>query len=518
MNVAGLSNKIELASTLPYGLWGLTETQLTEGGQRRAKSAMRQCASLERPAPRMVFGAGAPSRTVNSDAGTWTGVGFLSDFPIHSLPVCWPGTEYDCGRVMVSSACVGATQLISAVIYGFAQSPSHTDPLGKSQLLLRAVTEEVVMRARGPRCIMGDFNSGVMELPDTAIWRSLGWQELQLHSLAMHHKPVEPTCKNATVRDFVWCSPELLSFWDSTQLLHHMFPDHSGVSGLFRFPASRVDTWHWTLPKPIPWTDVDVSSWHADVADTWTPYEWTSDTSHSFSLWSCRVEKSIGAFVKSPDAALPPGVQGRGQTLKTRKGPMHQPRARPSRQGEVSLLQAFPNSTLLRWFKQLRRLQSLLHGCRNGTVGVNAGTYQAQCWSSIVRATGFRPSFCSWWLRRPIKLQNCVVELAGLPTLPQLQLIYDDFLLNFRRLEAWYGRQQAKMAQLQKESCSRVLFRALKPEGAEPLCFLTRAKEYVVEDVDIPTGAVSVDVNVDFQVGQWTLQGERIVPRPLVKL
>lgn len=126
------------------------------------------------------------------------------------------------------------------------------------------------------------------------------------------------------------------------------------------------------------------------------------------------------------------------------------------------------------------------------------GTYQAQCWSSIIRASGFKPHFRGWWLRRPVKLQNCVPTLDGIPSLDQLQLIYEDFHLNFRRYEAWHGRQQLKMSQLQRESSHRVLFRALKPEGSEPLDFLPRSSAFVLDDVDAPTGAVSVDANVDF--------------------
>lgn len=71
-NVAGLSNKVELTSTLPSGLWGLTETQLTVGGQRRVRNTFRQYAADRHARLRVVLGAGAPARSLNSDAGTWT--------------------------------------------------------------------------------------------------------------------------------------------------------------------------------------------------------------------------------------------------------------------------------------------------------------------------------------------------------------------------------------------------------------------------------------------------------------
>lgn len=225
------------------------------------------------------------------------------------------------------------------------------------------------------------------------------------------------------------------------------------------------------------------------------------------------VEQSLGDFVKTPDSRFPPGDQGRGRTLKACKGPIAQPRLRPSRVGEVQLHQSFPNTNLLRWFKQLRRLQSLLHSCKRGAGTIAAGTYQAYCWSAILRAPGFHPSFKRWWSRRPVKLQHCVDTLEGLPSLTQLQLIYEDFHLNFRKYESWYGRQQSKMSQLQRESCHRVLFRALKPEGSEPLDFLTRSTSFALGDVDVPTGVMSVDANVGFSQGQWTYGGERVSPQ-----
>ena len=49
-------------------------------------------------------------------------------------------------------------------VYGAAQSPSFRDPLGITQTLLRSLTDEVVDRCRGPRCIMGDFNCGLLQL------------------------------------------------------------------------------------------------------------------------------------------------------------------------------------------------------------------------------------------------------------------------------------------------------------------------------------------------------------------
>ena len=171
---------------------------------------------------------------------------------------------------------------------------------------------------------------------------------------------------------------------------------------------------------------------------------------------------------------------------------------------------AFPNKALLRWYKRLRRIQSLLHGLRKGSPSPPAWSYQAQCWSSIIRAPGFAPNFVSWWLLRPIKLQSSPLVLAGLPSLRQMESIFDDFRLNFRHLESWHQRQAVKQSQLRKESSLKALFRDYRPDGPAPLDFLTRSCTGSIVAVDPPTGHVLIDSTGDVLSGHWTLQNSPI--------
>ena len=105
-------------------------------------------------------------------------------------------------------------------------------------------------------------------------WHSLGWRELQLFAQEHDHKPVEATCKRSTVRDFVWCSPELLHYLESTAVLHDCFPDHSAVCGFFRFPDTVPVLPYWPSPNPIPWDSVGLSSWHCAIDASWTSFPW----------------------------------------------------------------------------------------------------------------------------------------------------------------------------------------------------------------------------------------------------
>ena len=172
VNVAGLSNKLEVLPSLPAGIWSLTETHLTAAGMDPVRSAMKQMGRAVGRTIRPVFGAPAPNRTVDSHAGTWTGVCAMSDVPCASVPVNWPDGVFSSGRTQISSHFIGGTHLVVGTVYGAAQSPTFRDPLGVTRTLLRTLTDEIVDNCRGPRCIAGDFNCDLMRFPEMEYWQS----------------------------------------------------------------------------------------------------------------------------------------------------------------------------------------------------------------------------------------------------------------------------------------------------------------------------------------------------------
>ena len=116
INVAGLANKVELAATLAPGLWGCTETQLSAKGQQYFNASFRRTAGSQNRMVRMVHGAPAPPRCLDSDAGSWTGVLAFSDFPTRPVTAQWQGAEYSSGRVVLSSTQVGHFTLTGATV------------------------------------------------------------------------------------------------------------------------------------------------------------------------------------------------------------------------------------------------------------------------------------------------------------------------------------------------------------------------------------------------------------------
>ena len=97
INVAGLSTTFDLTASLAPGLWGCTETQLSGKGQQYFNAAFRKATSLQHRHVRMIHGAPAPPRCLDSDAGAWTGVLAFSDFPTRPVKVQWQGAGHSLG-------------------------------------------------------------------------------------------------------------------------------------------------------------------------------------------------------------------------------------------------------------------------------------------------------------------------------------------------------------------------------------------------------------------------------------
>lgn len=141
-NVAGLSNKIDTLACLPPGVWTLSETHLTDSGMRSARGSIRRMGRAVGRNTRCLFGAPAPPRTLDSHAGSWTGVAVLSDFPCATPSVDWPPGVFTSGRTLISSHFIGSLHLVVGSVYGVAQSPTFRDPLGATRLLLRSVVAQ----------------------------------------------------------------------------------------------------------------------------------------------------------------------------------------------------------------------------------------------------------------------------------------------------------------------------------------------------------------------------------------
>ena len=417
----------------------------------------------------------------------------IANTVLRELTIPWRGAEYQCSRVVAGTSYYGQMQITSAAVYGAPRSPTFKRPLALTHDILTTLTEELVEGQQGLRVIAGDFNADIVDFDCIRTWFAKGWVELQHYALQAWGRPLEPTCKGKTFRDFVFLSPERLPFLQSVHMNHELFPDHSALFGRFSLPIVETPLRHWPQAHQLPWSDLPTSAWHSSLT-TWTTWTWGSDLTKSFAAWSLAVEASIRIAAGSSHGHLLHGCFGRGHHVQPQPGYAQQRRLKPPRPGELAPISSLLGKTTHLWYKQLRRLQSLLHALRAGRTDPSARFHQAMLWISIRRASGFAHGFVAWWTQRRIRLQSSPRFLpTTLPTLEIFENIFADYHCNFRSFERWQLDQRARALKHRREGSLKHFFQDLNPASRSSLDYLERTVEATITAVDPPTGLVSLD-------------------------
>ena len=211
-----------------------------------------------------------------------------------------------------------------------------------------------------------------------------------------------------------------------------------------------------------------LSSWRPGTPPAITlPSEWFSRFAHA-------VERSLQGFVEEvPGQHLPTKCFGRGKRLKPESQTQAVP-PKPSRPGEVTLRHDLLGAEVLRWFRQLRRLQSMVHSLRSNNDTATAQVYWLDLWRAILRGKGFRGGFMEWWRTPRVRLAGSpsAVPLA-LPGLVMAEAIYFDFRANFRDFESWHLRQRTLQLQAKYDKTQKQLYLELRSDAPPQVDTLT---------------------------------------------
>ncbi|CAE7221657.1 Pol, partial [Symbiodinium necroappetens] len=241
-NPSGLRSKEPFYSDWGFGVHCFSETQLSAVSLPACRRQFQACAKAVNRHARVTSGAPAALR-VNSDwAGSWTGVLQVGDLPCSTFNVDWPPGLFETGRVMISRHFHDSLSVMIATVYGYPQGPTWPDALHRTDTLLGTLTREVVLGSKGFRVICGDFNHDTSSLHQCQIWKTHGWVEAQDLAHQFWGIPPQPTCKNATQRDFIWLSPEAASYCVQVRLLSVALMGMSlrSLAGIFRPTVSDV--------------------------------------------------------------------------------------------------------------------------------------------------------------------------------------------------------------------------------------------------------------------------------------
>lgn len=507
-NPSGLRSKEFQFAVLPTGIWGISETHIAEVGLQQTSHIMKCQSSICGSSRYFLPGAPVALRARSSTEGRWSGVAFLSDLPMQNLQIHWPAQEYSQGRVQLAQMWCGSYSLTGANVYLWPQSPTWPHALEASRQLLDTLTRELVYSRTGPRFIVGDFNHKDDLLPITAQWRDQGWVEVQ--DLAARLQGRVPTYRGVTTPDRVWVSPEMIQHFKRVDTWT-LFADHLTLGAEFELPVQQVPITSWPLPTEIPWSQIDLQHWYASTQST-TFSDDLPVTDQYTRFWQS-FEQSLGGSIQSSSGALPTNHCGRATRTSPVSRPAQCPILRPSRQGEVQVSTDFVGRAVQSWFRQLRRIQSLLHAVRADKQTGEAQIYRAELWQAIRRASGFRKSFARWWTTRPIRLQGAPHMLPDrVPTFQMVEIIWEDFHLNYQKFESWHVRRRRELLGTHMAANYDRIFQQIKPPSKQALSHLQESHMATIigvsedgtqiqMDHDLPTGP-SVTYDIDDRPAQ----------------
>ncbi|CAL1129115.1 unnamed protein product [Cladocopium goreaui] len=512
-NPCGLRGKELSALSLGPGIWTFSETHLTAVTQRSTASTLAAYGTQQNRSIRSLFGAPVSYRHNSDTAGTWSGVGIIADFPSQELAIPWTLGERDAGRVMVSRHFVGPTDFTIASVHGFPAGPTWPKHRELTDKMLTTITQQVVIGATGCRIIQGDFNNP-SGLDAFHIWRHYGWVEVQMMAQSQWGHTPTPTCKQATMVDLMWLSPEAANLCTQVGTMS-IFADHLTVFADFQLPSATMSISRWPLPSPIEWDQINLTSWHDAIMQHPGPTYDHQSPDDFLANWAAHWEQQLHGHVQNqPDGQLPPRCQGRAKHTRPTRSLLAATVPKPSRPGEVALKSDLVSMAVHKWFRQLRRLQSYKHAALANKDTVDAEVYRLQLWHSIKRAKGFNHSFPAWWLQRRHKSPAAPMTLPMAPPSADLALIiFQDFKLNFERFELWHLRQKGKLLQAKHDRTCHALFHELRDPGRGQLDFLWDTITFAVLDFDQQTNQIHLDGNIPDAANRlWYHNGQQLNP------
>ena len=532
-NPGGLCNKLHHLQSYPEGWHHFAETHCSASQLHHVQAHLRAVSVQSGRLLRSTSGAPAPLRAGSSFAGSWTGVLAFGDCPLRNIPLDWPSDLYKSGRVMVSSAFVNGLELIAGTVYCPPRGPTHPRAREQSEELLRPLTENIVLGRSGPRFILGDMNCPAGSLNQMKLWESLGWVELQSFMQDRFQVTPQPTCKSSTSPDQVWLSPEA-TLLVANSSVWHVYADHSVVLAGLSLPRVSINEPQWWLPGHVPWEHITQDLWThesdiglmfpttlvpvggSDLSSSDVAAEGQLEASKAFHCWSQKFEKRVNRCASTHIAQHDRSFHGRGSMTAPRQRKKCPPVQKSSRPGEVSQLNGFLNRAVGRWFRQLRRLQSYKHAAGSVNAETNFESRIA-LWHSIRTAPGFQGGFDSWWLTRPVQSQGVPTTLPiTAPNHRVAVLLYDEFLLNYRKFELWQLSRRNESCKHKLQSSVRGLFAATRKPAKEALDCLEDSLSQEITVVDTADNLVAVPHPFPpNNLFAWTLQQQPVQVRPM---
>ena len=479
-NPSVLLGKGTLLSSLGSDIVAVSETHLTSVSRSMLQASLKTTSQYKH----VVSGAPLPPRTSAGHAGTYSGVAVVSKVPTRALGSDWPPDMYETGRVQVAGSFVNHMWVTGGVLYGYPQGKTHPKALERTNALLEHLVDHMVFHATGPRFLCGDWNFEGHQLPPTDRLSACGWKEVQHLEFLRHGVKPRMTCKQATQKDFLWISPELVACYLGLRIDDETFPDHACLLASFALDRGFSRRFLWPLPAAVPWNLVDSQDHPVDFS--------VGDPTQQYShLWDVR-EREAAAQLPNWTSSM----AGRGQRLEplVKSGWPTPPKLGRSRDFQPTFFGYDVQHG--RWLKQLRRLHNFANWARAYQENPSPKTlgHGLALWNCILRAPGFSPSFQAWWSGRHfVGLGDPGWVPSFLPDPVLASCLCEVFSCEVRYLESQLIQNRKGHKKWKHEHDPNAIFKDTKRPPPEAVTSLLECARSTVVEVD------SADVAIDLE-------------------
>ena len=488
-NPSGLHGKQCLVSDLNTDILTVCETHFTARSREQFKTSLRGLNSNYRS---VVASAPLEARREGSDAGSYSGVAVLAAHPSRALCVDWPPNLFETSRLQFCTSFVNNVWITGAVCYGYPEGKLHANPRERTDQILHFGLSRL-LQTPGPKFFAGDWNHDQTTLETVNLLHTHGWQEVQTLANRMTGCSIQNTCKGVSQKDFVWLSPELVQWFQSLEVLHDVFPDHSVLVASFRGGSACLERFLWPCPLPVDWTSVGPLASPVDFS--------TADPTDQL--------KTLWTFKEScAQHALPswnPKQGGRAKQTKPRRHVGWLSPLKPARTHEFQPRFYGHDIQYTRWIRQLRRLHNFVRWTSN------ASGHQDLChrlhgfhlWKSILDSTGFWPSFQHWWPQRSLV---CFADPLWIPFEPPPKELAEIILYAFHHevklLESRLRQAKDHHRRSAHEANPHLVYKDVKRPIPEPVTTLVQPTEAKVTALDPADCSLILDRPVSLDLSQ----------------